>query len=127
MARTKVRNYESREVWQERIIAYLKEHKEKYIRLVLQTLGYETTDELRDAEYNQNRFGLDCGWVKLVPKNKEMAREWKLDNDNIPAAIYDVANTIYSTQSTTIKNIIMDAVVSDMNIEDIFCIVVVYD
>lgn len=127
MSKTKIRNFETCEEWTRKIQQYLQDNKEKYIRLMLRTLHYETIEELQDAEYNQDKFGFDCGWVNLYPLNKEMAKEWKLDNDGVYDCIWDAANCIYSTQSTTIKEIIMRLVMEDMDLNKDFYIRVKLD
>lgn len=122
MGRKKIRIYPSREEWETKIKEYVQENKESIRRYMLDKLGYEDIESLWEDEYHM-KFGLDCGWVNLFPKNKEMAREWKLDNDGIPDSIWDASNIVYNTQSVTIKSIIMYKVVEDMGIENEFSIV----
>ena len=122
----KVRKYPTVKEWKERVCEYLKDHKEYYIQHMLKVLKYEDLETLQKDEYSM-AWGFDCGWVNLVPKNKEMAREWRLDNDGIPDYIWDPANAVYSTQSITIKQAIMEQCVKDMQIEDKFEVVERYD
>lgn len=122
MARTKVRNYPSKEEWKANILEYMKENKEALIRHMLNKLGYEDIDSLQEDEYSM-KFGFDCGWVNLTPKNKDMYHEWYLDNGKIPDSLWDLANYVYNTQSITIKYPIIEKVVEDMGIENEFNIV----
>lgn len=122
MGRTKVRHYPSREEYEATLKEYLTENKERYKRLILNTLGYEDFDSLWNDEY-KGKFGLDCGWVQLHPKNKDMRHEWFLDNDRMPDYIFDVATVVYNTQSTIIKSIVIQQLVEDLGLENEFSIV----
>lgn len=119
MGRKKIRNYPTIEDWEDKISEYLKENKERYRKLILDSLGYDDFDSLIEDEYKM-KFGGDCGWVSLVPLNKEMAREWRLDNDGLPNRIFDIASVVYNTQSITIKSIVIEKLIEDMGLEKDF-------
>ena len=121
MGRKKVRHFPSVEDWKKQLTEYLTENKEKYIAYMLKRLGYEDTETLWEEEYH-GKFGFDCGWVQLHPKDKEMQREWRLDNGGIDDCIFDIASVVYNTQSTTIKEIIVEKLVEDLDLNDTFII-----
>ena len=122
MARTKVRNYPTREQYENEIKEYMISHRGELIEYMLRRLGYEDVDTLREDEYSM-KFGFDCGWVQLHPKNKEMSHEWYLDNGKINDYIFDIANCVYSTQSITIKQPIVEKTIEDMGLESEFYII----
>lgn len=119
MARTKVRNYPSKEEYENHIKEYMLSHKGEIIAYMLRQLGYDDIDSLREDEYSKNPFWV-CGSFILRPKNKDMAHEWFLDNGRIPDYIYDITYYIYPTQSVIIKEPIMEKVVKDMELENDF-------
>lgn len=119
MARTKVRNYPSREEYENHIKEYMLSHKGEIIAYMLRQLGYDDIESLKEDEFSNSRFWV-CGSIQLRPKNKDMAHEWFLDNDRIPSYIYDLTHHIYPTQSIIIKEPIMEKVVRDMELENEF-------
>ena len=119
MARTKVRNYPSKEEYENHIKEYMLSHKGEIIAYMLRQLGYDDIDSLREDEYSKNPFWV-CGSFILRPKNKDMAHEWFLDNGRIPDYIYDITYYIYPTQSVIIKEPIMEKDVKDMELENDF-------
>ena len=121
MSRTKVRNYPSKEEYENRIKEYMLSHKREIIAYMLRQLGYDDIESLREDEYSKNPFWV-CGSFILRPKNKDMAHEWFLDNGRIPAYIYDITYYVYPTQSVIIKEPIMEKVVRDMELENEFYI-----
>ena len=121
MGRRKIRNYPSKEYYEYEIIEYMKEHREELLHHMLKILGYEDIDSLREDEYKM-KFGGDCGFIKLSPKNREMAHEWYLDNDKIPDYLSDNVSCIYSTQSTNIKETIIKKVLEDTELDKVFSV-----
>ena len=119
MARTKVRNYPSREEYENHIKEYMLSHRSEIIAYMLRQLGYDDIESLKEDEFSDRRFWV-CGSIQLRPKNKDMSHEWFLDNDRIPAYIHDLTYHIYNTQSLIIKEPIMEKVVNDMGLESEF-------
>ena len=64
------------------------------------------------------KFGFDCGWTIIYPKNREMEREWKLDNGMYDYQIF--AHPSYYPQSTTVQEIQVRKALKDLNLEDEF-------
>lgn len=119
MGRKKVRNFPPKGYYEDKLEGYFREHRHEVIGNLLDTLGYRSLDELQEAEYNM-KFGLDCGWIHLHPKNKEMAHEWALDNGIYGA--YVCARPSMNCQSTTIKRVQVEKAVRDLNLGDVFYI-----
>ena len=118
MGRIKIRNYPSREWMTELFNNYFVAHNDEIVQLVLNTFGFNTVEEMQEAEY-RGYFGLDCGWITLKPKNKDHAHEWFLDNNRIDSKMY-ISNPLYNTQSTTIKKIMIDKAVEDLGLTNTF-------
>lgn len=119
MARTKVRNYPSIEHYEKEIEEYFRENQSQVIQYTVHKLGYNSLEELQEAEYNM-AFGLDCGWVYLVPHDMDMFHEWELDNGKYCAHVY--VRGPFGTQSVTIKECFAEKLIEDKNWEDIFWI-----
>ena len=121
MGRRKVRNFPSREDYEQQFEDYFSENKHSCIQYAVQKLGFNDVEEMHDAEFS-GRFGFDCGWVQLIPRDKEMYREWRLDNGEYSVCIFDIGHKTYPTQSVTIKRLILEKAVEDMNLQDVFII-----
>ena len=119
MGRRKVRHYPSVEFYEEMLREYFETHRREVIGNLLDTLGYDSLEELQEAECNM-KFGLDCGWIHLRPKDKEMSHEWALDNGIYGA--YVCARPSLNCQSTTIKRVQVEKAVKDLGLEDKFYI-----
>ena len=126
MPRTKIRNYPSCKQVETELENYLRNHRGEYEHQVLQKLGYEDLNSLQEAD-QQMKFGFNCGWVQLHPKNKEMAREWRLDNDGLPNCIFDIGSVIIPTQCCTIKEIIVEKLVNDLDLSNEYEIITKLD
>lgn len=120
MGRKKIRNHLPREHYEKMLETYFTEHQEEVITDLLNTLGYSSLEALRDDEYNM-AFGFDCGWTKLVPKNREMFHEWELDNGKYCAEVY--CRPTYYPQSTTIQRVQVEKAVRDLGLGEEFRIV----
>ena len=119
MGRRKVRHYPSVEFYEGMLKEYFETHRGEVIGNLLDTLGYDSLEELQEAEYNM-KFGLDCGWIHLHPKNKEMSHEWALDNGIYCAYVHAMPSL--NCQSTTIKRVQVEKAVRDLGLEDTFYI-----
>ena len=118
MGRIKIRHYPTREFMKSVFDEYFTEHNEEVIKEVLDTFGFNTVEEMREAEY-YGYFGLDCGWIYIRPMNKEHAHEWFLDNDRIDSKMF-VENPLFNTQSTTIKEVMVKRAIKDLGLETNF-------
>ena len=119
MGRRKVRHYPSVEFYEGMLREYFDTHRHEVIGNLLDTLGYESVERLQEDECHM-KFGLDCGWIHLHPKNREMSHEWSLDNGIYGA--YVCARPSLNCQSTTIKRVQVEKAVRDLGLEDVFYI-----
>lgn len=119
MGRKKVRNYPSREFYEEMLTKYFEEHRCEVIGYAMDRLGYTSFQKLQEDEYN-SRFGFDCGWIHLCPKNAEMRHEWELDNGTYCAYVW--CSPSYFPQSTTIQKVQVEKAVRDLELGDVFYI-----
>lgn len=117
MGRRKIRHYKDRQYYRELLNEYFKLHNFEVLRAVINFLGFDSVEEMRNAEITGCWF--DCGWVIISPKNKDHWHEWYLDNDRISADLY-VENPLYNTQSTTIKEIMVIKALKDLGIDNEF-------
>ena len=113
----KVRKYPPKGFYEEKFEGYFREHKGEVIGNLLDTLGYDSLEHLKEDEMNM-AFGFDCGWTVIYPKNEEMAREWKLDNGRYDYSIF--AHPTYYPQSTTIQKIQVEKAIRDLGLGDTF-------
>lgn len=118
MGRIKIRNYPTREFMQEVFDEYFNEHNDEVMQLVLDTFGFNTVEEMQNAEYH-GFFGLDCGWITLTPTNRDQAHEWFLDSGRIDSKMF-VRNPLFNTQSTSIKQVMIEKAVKDLGLGDRF-------
>lgn len=119
MARRKVRNYPSKDYYKTMLDTYFKEHHNEVIKHLLDRLGYADLEALQEDEYRM-KWGFDCGWTLLTPKNADMRHEWTLDNGKYDVAIF--AHPSYYPQSTTLQRIQVEKAVKDLGLSDIFTI-----
>lgn len=117
MGRRKVRHYRPREYYKDLFEEYFNKNTPMLVQYTAEKLGFESPSVMRDEEMTGVWF--DCGWCIITPKNKEQYREWLLDNDRISAHLY-VDNRYYSTQSTTIKEIMVRKALEDLGLADEF-------
>jgi len=117
MGRRSNRKFETQEYYRALIKDYIKSHKQYIINNMMQKTGYDDMDKLQDDEYHM-RFGLDCGWIVLIPKNTEMYKEWKKYED------YEgmICPTAYNTQSITLQEPQVKLILEELNIADLFYI-----
>lgn len=129
MGRKKVRNYPSKKYYEEIFNSYFEENHDEVIESVCEELGYGSFEALREAEYSM-KFGLDCGFVKIYPKNHEMAHEWVLDEggrkgDWFFAEIYP--HFAWNCQSLTCKLPQAKKAIRDLGLEEEFGVTYRYD
>ena len=119
MGRRKVRHHLPKKYYEEMLERYFEEHSEEVISDLLERLGNDSLEQLKYEEYNM-RFGFDCGWTKLVPKDSKMFHEWELDNGKYCAEIF--CHPTYYPQSTTIQRVQVEKAVRDLGLGDKFYI-----
>lgn len=117
MARTKVRHYETVDEVRRKINNYFYLHENEVMKDLLEKTGFNSKEELIDAECHQMRFGLDCGWVWAGTKNSEQRHEWELDNGKYGAKVNRI-DYPYNSQSTTCKEIQLDKALEDLRLTD---------
>lgn len=109
------RKFETKEYYEKLIEDYIKENKAAIINYTLKQMGYDDVDILLEDEYH-SKWGNDCGWYLLYPKNREMREEWKKHEDweklMCPLAL--------GVQSTTIQKYQVEYIMNELNLNDIF-------
>lgn len=115
MARTKVRHYETVEDVRRKINNYFYLHENEVMKDLLEKTGFNSKEELLDAECHQMRFGFDCGWVWVYSRNKDQRHEWALDNGKYDAYVTMIKYP-YNTQSTTCKEIQLNKALEDLGL-----------
>lgn len=120
MGRIKIRNYPTREFMQDVFNEYFTEHNNEVIQEVLDTFGFNTVEEMQNAEY-RGYFGLDCGWITLTPVNRDHAHEWFLDSGRIDSKMF-VRNPLFNTQSTTIKEVMVKRALHDLGLDNTYTV-----
>ena len=125
MGRKKVRNYPSIQYYDEMLKEYFENHNGSIIYRVIKAIGenpdYYGIEDLMGDEYHM-RWGLDCGWILLYPRDKKMAHEWELDNGKYGAYVWTDRALPYCPQSTTLKRIMIEEAVKDLGLDDTFWI-----
>lgn len=117
MGRKKVRKYPTKQFYEDMFKEYFDAHGDEVIRDMLDRLGYESMEKLRNDEMHM-AFGFDCGWTIIYPKNQEMEREWKLDNGRYDYSIF--AHPTYYPQSTTVQKVQVEKAIRDLGLGDTF-------
>lgn len=120
MGRRKVRHHKPKQFYEEMLKKYFNEHGEEVLAHTAKELGFNSFQELRDFEFSgyYGGFGLDCGWVLMSPKNREMAHEWELDNGKYSVDIF--VHPTYNTQSTTIMKVEAKKAMEDLGLTNEF-------
>lgn len=124
MARRKVRHYNGREYYNDLLNKYFEEHKTELLDWLVVRMGYGSLRELRNEEMTGMWF--DCGWVKLEPRNKDQAHEWKLDSEYGSTYLY-LEPSCYPTQSTTIKELLVRRALRELGLLNEFYVIVTLD
>lgn len=121
----KIRNYPSKADYEARINQFFEEHRDEVIRDMCFALGYDDFERLKHDECHM-RFGFDCGFTKLLPRNAEMRYEWILDEhgrkgEDFWAEIYPRFS--WDCQSLTCKRPQAEYMLAQLGLEDEFMIV----
>ncbi len=117
MGRKKVRKFESKEHYEEVFDKYFRERRLEVIGHLMDSLGYDDFEKLRSDEVNM-KWGFDCGWILIYPRDDVMRHEWELDNGKYSAYIF--AHPSYYPQSTTLQRIQVDKAIKDLGLSDMF-------
>lgn len=117
--RRKIRKYITMDYAKMQIQAYIDSHADEIIQHLLDETGFDSIEKLREFEYHSG-FGFDCGFVTLEPRRSEMLHEWELDNGKYFTSLW--FRFPYECQSVTCKEIQLEKVVKDMNIDDMYYI-----
>ena len=113
------RIYPNREYYEQLFNEYIAAHGESLIKAVLQRLKFNSVEELQQEEYHGSLQG-DCGCTYITPVSKEQAREWRLD-DGINSRMY-IHFPNYNTQSITIKEIMANQMLKDLDLSEAFSV-----
>ena len=116
MGRKKIRNYPNKEYYENYFNEYFITHHDDVIADMVEKTGFNSLEELRDAEYHMY-FGLDCGFTHYIPYDYKMSREWKLDNYD--DKLYHIRES-YPTQSITLQEIQYRKALADLGLQDVF-------
>lgn len=123
MGRKKVRHYPSREYYEDLLEQYFNDNNGAVIPYVIERIGenpaYYGIEDLMNDECRM-RWGFDCGWILMYPKNREMEHEWELDNGKYGAYVWTDRALPYCPQSTTLKRIMLEKAVKDLGLDDDF-------
>ena len=123
MGRKKVRHFASVEHYENLLEDYFNTNRDTVLRRLIRAIGEDPdtygVSALLEDEYN-SRWGLDCGWILLYPKNKEMAHEWELDNGKYGAYVWTDKAVPLNVQSTTLKRIMVEEAVADLGLNETF-------
>lgn len=96
----------------EEVNQFCKEHYDAIVKDMMQKLGYTDLDKLNE-DYINMKWGLDCGWTLVTPKNKKMLELW----GEYPKIIVPVA---YKSQSLTIQKPQVEYILKALGWEDDF-------
>lgn len=123
MGRKKVRHFASAEHYENLLEDYFNINRDTVLRRLIRAIGEDPdtyrVSALLEDEHNC-RWGFDCGWILLYPKNKEMAHEWELDNGKYGAYVWTDRVVPLNVQSTTLKRIMVEEAVADLGLNETF-------
>ena len=123
MGRKKVRKYPSRECYELMLEQYFANDNGAVITYVIEKIGEDPAKygfcDLQEDE-RRMRWGFDCGWILMYPTNKEMAHEWELDSGGYGAYVWTDSALPWCPQSTTLKRIMLEKAVEDLELQDEF-------
>ena len=105
--------------YNQQIADYCLEHRAELQAELLRQTGCKTMEELQDKEYHMG-WGLDCGWMMMCPKNPDMLKEWKREQNFYSGGCrLKGIDKAYLTQSTTLQSIIAEKVWEALKLGDI--------
>lgn len=92
------RNFPSKEEIETIIENFNTENENAIIGYMMKQMGYTDIETLKDDEQH-SKWGFDCGWWLLTPKDEEMRKEWN-KYDGWESLICPV---VFMVQSTTVQ------------------------
>ena len=108
--------YLSKSEYEELLKEFVKRNEKKIIAHMMKFMGYDDIELLKQDEY-QSKWGLDCGWYLMYPKDREVYKEQKEADDYFGKIFCTVA---YNTQSTTLQEVQIKYILDEMGIADLF-------
>lgn len=111
------RKYKDRFYYEDMIKDFISENAQSIIDHMMKQLGYDDLEKLKSDDIHM-KWGFDCGFCYLIPKNKEMREEWK-KYDDWDKILCPVA---YGTQSITAKEPQIQYIIEELKLGDIFYI-----
>lgn len=117
MGRKKIRNYPSKQFYEDMLDNYFNEHADEVKTHLMDTLGYSDFDMIWEDECKM-KWGFDCGWILLYPTDAKMSHEWELDNGKYGNYIF--THPTYNCQSTTLQKIQVKKAVEDLGLDELF-------
>ena len=103
----------TKDEFREQVKQYCKEHEDAIIKHMMKVMGYTDMETLQDDEYHM-KWGFDCGWILVTPKNAKMRELWGLD---YPSTIMPVA---YNSQSLNLQQPQVDYILKELGWEEDF-------
>ena len=106
------RKFPSKEEIETTIENFTTENENAIIGYMMKQLGYTDLEKLASDEQH-SKWGFDCGWWLVTPKDPEMRKEWD-KYDGWDSLICPVA---YMVQSTTVQRPQIDYVRENLKID----------
>lgn len=113
--------YPTRQEVETTLQTWTDEHSQEIIDYLLNETGYNSFEELKIAEHNM-RWGLDCGFVYIIPQDYAMSRQWAREYwDRISITCP------FNCQSTTLVRKQTQYVIDKLGLNDMYYVSVVLD
>ena len=103
----------TKDEFREQVNQYCKEHEDAIIKHMMKVMGYTDMKTLQNDE-SRMKWGFDCGWILVTPKNAKMRELWGLD---YPSTIMSVA---YNSQSLNLQQPQVDYILKELGWEEDF-------
>lgn len=103
----------TKDEFREQVEQYCKEHEDAIIKHMMNVMGYTDMETLQNDE-SRMKWGFDCGWILVTPKNAKMRELWGLD---YPSTIMPVA---YNSQSLNLQQPQVDYILKELGWEEDF-------
>jgi len=113
--------YPTKEEMKEFIQEWVDTHSQEIINNLVEQTPFNSFNELCNAERNCY-YGLDCGFVSLIPQNEAMCRQWKREDWE---RLY--LKLPFNCQSTTLQSKQMRYIVDQLGMNDVFYVHSVLD
>lgn len=114
-------NYPTKEEMKSFIQEWVDNHSQEIIDNLVEQTPFNSFDELTNAERNCY-YGLDCGFVSLIPKDRKMYKQWEKED------WYKLYLKLpFDCQSTTLQKKQMRYVVEQLGFNEMFYVDSVLD